>query len=284
MIGRLLPVFALLLGSLLPGAVQSAWAEVVVTRTGTVYQGEVIKEPSGAEAVLELRTPTGVVALVDANIRARGRSLPAVHEKLAAECETPAHHQALARWCVRHRLFTQAKTHLEKLNDEARAIETDAMRDARDRLEEQSKRPLPKAASRLPTMADDVAPRTTAAWHREIRPLLRNSCAMSGCHGAASDQAFRVLARNRPGEPTALEAALQRIDKGEPLESDLLRFARQPHGGAIRIATDPARSPQRYERLRQWVEQAAKADGIGRNARGRYELQTGFGRSWLVPE
>lgn len=244
----------------------SAAADVVVMRNGTVHVGTVTESDGG----VTIETDRGPVLAAAANVQAHAETLPAAFEQLRKVMTTEPQRMALGRWCLEHRLISQAEEVFATLNTDLRAEAMERVRKSVDELSEPSKSARPRRdafadltlkPSTRPT--DTVARRVAAQYGVRIRPLLQNGCGAAGCHGAASDQDLRLLRGNRLVERQTVEDLLRRIDRDRPEESDLLHYAATPHGGATQIATDPVRHPERFARLRAWVVETAAADRFG---------------------
>lgn len=98
-----------------------------------------------------------------------------------------------------------------------------------------------------------------AQFSRQVQPLLINRCGNAGCHRAPRDSGWELAHWGShvrpPGRMTKqnLLATFRQVDRNDPGQSDLIRYALSPHGGRraapVRDADDPV-----FSALRQWVE------------------------------
>lgn len=258
-------VRALLAAVLVASLPLAATAEVVVLHNGAVHHGDVARETDDS---LHLTTGRGPMVLAKAQIEARGPSLLQVYETLAAAARTPQRHQALGHWCMKQGLYTQAEAQFNRLQQDLREdalkqIET--QRETREQTAAATTRRTSEPVA-TPERVDAIGPQVTADFQTRIRPLLQNSCGNAACHGAGSDQSLRLLRGSRSQQLETLDRLLMHIDRDRPGRSHLLTMARTAHGGGPlggRPGIDPRLQPDQYERLREWVEQAARARAIG---------------------
>ena len=238
-------------------------ADVVVLRDGSVKTGT-IEEANGA---ITLNTGSGPLIIATARIEVRAESMVDAYDQLAARMTTDVQRMALGRWCLKHNLLTQAEQQFQLLNNDLRQDALDSIQDRRAELQSGRTTPPPVKPSvrttSSPRSGSDLGVRVASTYRTQIRPLLQNGCGKAACHGRASDQNLRLLRGNRQEEQQTVLALLQRIDRKSPRDSELLQYAARPHGGVATLSTDPRHYPERYQRLRTWVEQTAAADRFG---------------------
>jgi hypothetical protein len=96
---------------------------------------------------------------------------------------------------------------------------------------------------------------------RRIQPVLLNSCATSGCHGAepAGGFAFDVASLRGYGDLRSTERNLDRtlglIDLHNPAASKLLTIAKGPHAGVTPIGGQ--RREEMLQRISEWAHKIA---------------------------
>jgi hypothetical protein len=183
-------------------------------------------------------------------------------------------HLALAEWCLRQNLETQAARELS----DARAIDADHPRLALldRRLAAAGQRPRPHDPAVKPAAAEvataaSLAPGQKPEWAtaelpagalelftRKVQPILVNNCTVSGCHQPGGQQSFqldRALLRglaNRRSTMQNLAATLAIVDREQPHLSPLLTVPRRTHGGMRRPVFGPRQSAA-FTHVIDWV-------------------------------
>jgi hypothetical protein len=201
-----------------------------------------------------------------------------------------ASHLALADWCLRYNLVSQATRAL------ADARRLDPLHPRVGLLERRlaaATTPRPQSAPRATSAAVIQAPpvsetaRANAApidalpdgaverFTRKVQPILVNNCTVSGCHQPGGLQQFQLDRSllhglgNRRTTMRNLAATLAIVDREQPQLSPLLTVPRETHGGMDRPIIGPRQQPA-FEHLVDWValvtnteddrEEAAKPD------------------------
>jgi hypothetical protein len=178
-------------------------------------------------------------------------------------------HQEDARWCLRHGLYPEMEislraadeldpSHPETLRLRRKLQATMVARDAASgadgidpnvygegikgnfKIVEEPASPAKENSN--DTNEDELAalnlPQETVAYYSSrIQPLLINRCGNSGCHRAPSESGFELSHMGTHVRPAArmtrsnLVSLLRWIDRDNPNESPLLRYASEAHGG-----------------------------------------------------
>jgi len=114
------------------------------------------------------------------------------------------------------------------------------------------------AVERLDHLSRRMPPKVVEHFTRTIQPLLLNHCSTAGCHGPQSRTKFNLLRRHsrlaltRRVTQRNLQAALEWIDRDDPLASPLLTKPIRSHGSVGPIFADDRLA--QYEQLVEWVE------------------------------
>ncbi len=214
----------------------------------------------------------GEVKIASAKVAAQCADLEGVYDwklrRLSGDGAAP--HLDLADWCLRNQMYRQCAQQLSL------ALAAEPNHPRIDTIERrlQSAVQAPPPAKSAPPVSTVVNSEELDKMLRElpkgslerfttiVQPMLNNRCATSHCHGATSTSEFRLL---RP--PTGLSApqrftqrnlyaALQFVDREDPLKSKLLTMPQEPHGGAKEPAFD-ARGKAQLADLQKWIEQLA---------------------------
>lgn len=246
---------------------------------GALFEGAVERSPEGVSvegngSLIRLRNTE--VAFVG------GSSVEAYEWKRAQVGQgglTVEDHLALADWALQNRLLPQAARELldaRQLAPASRRLEL-----LERRLDEAIRPKTPHSSPAQPNPAatdDDPQPAPTEAvaekpnrpalpagaleqFTRRIQPVLLNSCATSGCHGAKPAGGFELdLAPLRGygdlrSTERNLHAALDLIDVQMPQQSKLLTTAVGPHAGTTPVTG--ARREEMLQRLAVWIESIA---------------------------
>ena len=176
-------------------------------------------------------------------------------------------HLALGEWCLRQKMYGQTAEQLVK----AMAIQPKDVRLAR--LEQRltlatqppaevkvgretspatvGKEQLERTANELPTGALE---RFTVV----VQPLVMDHCGAVSCHGGSADTRFQIVQPTASRTPSRrftqrnLFSVLELVDREQPNDSQLLKLAREPHGGAKQppLGKDDERA---FRQLSDWV-------------------------------
>ncbi len=250
-------------------------AEVVLLHNGGVFEGAVERS---AEAI-SVEGQGSLIRLRSADVAYVADSLLAAYEwkrgQMGQGGLTAIDHLELADWAIENRLWEQAARELldarqlvpqsgrlgllERRLDEVMRLE------AQDAIAETDASTGPSEAPGGPlaeALADDpdrpkLPDGALEQFTRRIQPVLLNSCAATGCHGAepAGGFALDVAPLRGYGDARSTErnlfASLRLIDVHRPLDSTLLTTARGPHAGVSPISGP--RRDEMLERIAIWV-------------------------------
>jgi hypothetical protein len=252
-----------------PGTLADGEAGVLVLQDGGVLRGQItsaadwyiVSSDGGQIQIEKSRVMLACCSLEEAYKQRR--------QPLSEQKAEP--HLALAAWCLRYNLLTDAGHELA----DARRIDPDqprlALLDRRlatmksqpvanhravaiAKTPQKPVKPLPKTPASVADLPDGVVERFT----RKVQPVLVNDCTTSGCHrpgGAQSFQLDRALLLGESNRRTTthnLEAALALVNREHPEQSPLLTIPRKPHGGMAGPIFGP-RQEQAYQHLIDWV-------------------------------
>ena len=117
-------------------------------------------------------------------------------------------------------------------------------------------------AEDLDRLTHGMPPGTIEMFTNTIQPLLLNTCASGGCHGAQSESHLRLL-RTQLGKTSSrrftqcnLHAIVELIDRADPPASPILTIPVAPHGNAkAPIFTN--KDVVQYRQLVNWVMRVA---------------------------
>jgi hypothetical protein len=185
-----------------------------------------------------------------------------------------ASHLALADWCLRYNLVSQATRELvdarrlDPLHPRVSLLERRLAAATASRT--QSARPASSPAAEVAPPASGSAPANTGArvdelpdgaverFTRKVQPILVNNCTVSGCHQPGGPQNFQLDRSllhgpgNRRTTMRNLAATLSIIDREQPQLSPLMTVPRETHGGMDRPIIGP-RQQAAFEHLVDWV-------------------------------
>lgn len=254
-------------------------ADVVLLHNGGLFEGTVQRTSDavtveGDGSYIHLRT---------ADVAHVAESLVAAYEwkraQMGGDGLIAIDHLELADWAIENHLWEQAARELldarqsaptsgrlgllERRLDEAMRIAT---------IMPPQKTPVPseriEALNGTPAAAPDddfqrpaLPDGALEQFTRRIQPVLLNSCAISGCHGAepAGGFAFDVASLRGYGDLRSternLDATLRLIDVHQPLSSKLLTIAKGPHAGVTPIGGQ--RREEMLQRISDWAHKIA---------------------------
>ena len=248
---------------------------VLALMDGRVVSGRVTAAPGG----YLLKRPGLADEMIPAFlVRTAAGSLTGCYENLRGAMGTPRPdvHLELADWCLRQRMFDEAK--IEVVD----ALKLDPnRRDARELLTklEEATNPQPRhrQAEAAPSrtvegflestgrLTEGISPEATGQFVRRIQPLLVSKCANAGCHGGDEGGAFRLVnirrssSSGRAANLENLREVLSLIDAGDPGQTKLLGpLKTQVHA---RVFTGTAATTQEAA-LRDWVQGVAIEKGL----------------------
>ncbi|HVU87457.1 MAG TPA: hypothetical protein VHD36_09045 [Pirellulales bacterium] len=241
---------------------------VVLLRNGQVLSGKVTE--AGEEYYVTL--PSGEIRLKASQVELVCRDLREGYERKRSRID-PAKvqdHLDLAMWCIWQKLFDEASREVA----EARSLNERHPRIVlvERQLKLAQEQPLHndhKAdAGNGPTTEDldrlmrGMPPGTIETFANTIQPLLLNTCASGGCHGAQTESQLRLL-RTQLGKTSSrrftqrnLHAIVELIDRSDPPASPILTIPVGPHGNA-KAAIFTNKDVAQYRQLVNWVMRVA---------------------------
>lgn len=248
----------------LPAPSGPAGPRLVLLRNGETLMGEVAQE--GDRYVVTLAA--GQIRLKQSDVQCLCDDLAEAHAVLDAQVrpQDAAAQIRLAQWCLKQALHAEAAAHLDRAPDDPRA----AM--LRRQLDLLSERPAiarrvatdePPADKPVEAVLGGLNAGVMENFVTSVQPLLLNQCASGACHGARSEQSWKLVrvsngrARSRRLTLRNLDACLQMIDRQSPHASLLLARAAAAHGEAAQ----PLRESQ-YQLLVEWVRRAAQSEKV----------------------
>jgi len=246
--------------------------QIILLDNGHVLQGRLIDE---GERVLirlgkgsQLRLPRG-------RVRAVAGSIDEVYRRQHRQLHDGdiLGRVALARWCLRNDLATQAErllvelTKLAPRDPQVLALERQmrhsqkadraAPNDSPVRPATAIERPTPPPAERIP-VTDLVE------FTQSVQPVLLNHCAASGCHGVVATSEFQLLRPLRGQRLTQrmtrsnLVSVLEHVDPATPLNSPLWNAATSPHGERAGPIIGGFQGERSLQTLREWLASLEK--------------------------
>lgn len=249
-------------------AVTSA-AGVLLLRNGQTLEGKITRT---GDYYLVTRGVTSEVRLPAASVELVCEDLEALYQyKLTAlERGSRDGHLALARWCLQVDLLARAA------DQTLMAFSLDPNGHGLDIIERRllaAEKPADEGASvtgsspSAPTLQEveqaiEAMPAgTVQQFVSVVQPLLLNRCATNGCHGLAGTAEFRLLrpttrqSLSRRMTQRNLFATLAQVDRGNPLQSQLLTVSRTPHGGREAVFSEA--ETHQIQLLAKWVASLA---------------------------
>ncbi|HEX2474165.1 MAG TPA: hypothetical protein VHK01_05440 [Lacipirellulaceae bacterium] len=215
------------------------------------------------------------IRVAPANVLVICESLDEAYELRREKIARPdaAAHLALADWCLRYNLVSQATRELADarrldplhprvglLERRLAAAATSPTQSARPRSSPAADRVTPAAGSAVINAApiDALPEGALEQFTRKVQPILVNNCTVSGCHQPGGRQNFQLDRSllhglgNRRTTMRNLAATLALIDREQPQLSPLLTVPRETHGGMDRPIIGP-RQQAAFEHLVDWV-------------------------------
>lgn len=245
---------------------------VIVMNSGRILTGQMtrnaggwlVEQPNG-----RVQVPIEEVKLIADNLRDAYRK-----QRDAIVEPTPGTHIMLAQWCISYRLHDEARDELKKClkrdpdHEEARRLLA--------RLDESlAAKPAPVSNGVIPWKSGDgfvvpdveslggLSKEAGATFTAKIQPLLLNKCGNASCHGATSDNGFKLhsirlgTTGHRMYTERNLAEVLRYIDLSDPALSPLLAVPQGTHAGAAAIFHGPQSSEQ-LKSLRSFVKLVAR--------------------------
>ncbi|RLS57904.1 MAG: hypothetical protein DWH91_03490 [Planctomycetota bacterium] len=230
----------------------------LVARDGRVFHGKV-QEQGDAYRV---DTTSGSIVVPYDEVLVMANTLNLAYSQIRDSRRQPgaAEHVDLGRWCLQNRLYEEA-------SDEARAaLQLEPRRQAALDLLQQSEKalsdnPLAHVATAPVVAATDLPPQ--AEFVRRIQPLLLNKCSNANCHGASSENQFKLQPVATGARPQNLrtsqnlESVLKQINRDHPDQSPLILKSHEVVGPHANVFTG-SRSREHSERLMTWVQQITR--------------------------
>ncbi|HVJ84487.1 MAG TPA: hypothetical protein VM452_02520 [Caulifigura sp.] len=248
---------------------------VLALMDGRVVYGTVTEAPGGYLLKRPGKSDEMIPAFL---VRTAAGSLTGCYENLRGATGTPRpdSHLELADWCLRQRMYDEAK--IEVVD----ALKLDPnRRDARELLTklEEATNPQPRhrQAEAAPTrtvegflestgrLTEGISPEATGQFVRRIQPLLVSKCANGGCHGGDAGGEFRLVnirrssSSGRVANLENLREVISLIDAGDPGLTKLLGPLKSPVHS--RVFTGTAATTQEAA-LREWVQGVAIEKGL----------------------
>ena len=274
---------------------------VLLLSNGRILQGNVSEAPAGD--AYELHLKGGSIPVLKKDVVKRYRSMVAMYEDKAAHLaeRDPDERMKLALWCLEQHMEAQAREQLQAVlainpgdrraarmvanidgnaqraaarDPEVRAAAAEVVANpSREREPAAMAVPRPRTvagrSAERPVIFDlpaDVATRRFVEFAWDVHPILQASC--GSCHNESYQGDFRLLGRSRR-EWTAdvvranLDATLRYVRRDDPVHSDLVAYAANPHGPSPRpVFSGP--NDRRYQRLVAWLGMLKVADEVAK--------------------
>jgi hypothetical protein len=270
---------------------------VLLLKNGRVMQGNVTTDKTGENYLIELKG--GPVPLPKRNVQKRCSSMKELYDyKVATVAKRdPDELMRLAQWCLENQMNPEAKTHLKEIlaiypaNTRAErmivSIDAASERTTKNRdadvqvtsgsMVEKAPRELNKGvvgrargtmgkAINQPVIFDLPAPtayKLATEYTQYVHPVLQMNCA--GCHNQDHPGDFQLVhpATRREWTPEVvrlnMDATLRYVDRNDPLKSDILAYAANAHGTALKpVFHGP--NDARYRTLTTWLGRLKSPD------------------------
>jgi hypothetical protein len=243
---------------------------VVLLRNGQVLSGKITQ--AGDDYYIALSS--GEIRLHANQIDLVCRDLQEGYERKRSRLdpEKVADHLDLALWCLWQQLYENAAREIA----DARALDPRhpriplVERQLKLAQEQPSHNDRKVAGGAGPSTEDldrllrGMPPGTVEQFTNTVQPLLLNTCATSGCHGAQSDSKLKLL-RTQLGKTASrrftqrnLYSVVELIDRADPAASPLLTAPLTPHGTAkAPIFTN--KDVVQYRQLVYWVMRVGRS-------------------------
>lgn len=249
-------------------------AEVILTRAGKLYEGDV----SVSEAAVVVAAHDGPRVIPRADVVYRGVDRISAYRELAQNATTLKKRMELADWCLTYGLQAQAMEQCDQAlklspgNAEVVALIQRASRVGEESATEANEpKPPPERPHGLPAA-------TMSMYSHRVLPLLRNSCASAGCHNHASKSAFAIRRSvYRSDRAATLDSIIAQIDPLAPSSSPLIQHAVTAHGRRKRAPLSGPYAPRQIELLTEWVALVAAQQGQFKSDRPRVAVTLSSG-------
>ena len=262
-------IFALTMAGAVAFAAEFAMAErlTLVLKSGEIIEGDISQSPGG----YLIQKTGGSMLLPFDQVQLEALDKHDAYAKLRQTVieDTPAGHLSLARWCMRHQLYDEAKRELEETLE--RAPSSAEAKLTLRRLEEIINPQAPLHETRQKSAAEAFAPPpavslagldqdTARVYTTRVQPLLLKKCGNASCHGNPETSDFELLPVRGGSRITSernLAAVLKRIDVAKPDASDLLTGFAGNHGRGGRPVFNGPEADRQLKILQDWIEQVA---------------------------
>ncbi len=245
-------------------------AGCLILRDGTTYVGRITSISGGYRVELA----RGRLIIPYDHVRLTAADLDEAYEKQVDGLLTgsASERQDLARWCFENKLYSHARTEcLAAIRMEPQRADLRQFLLKIDAALNQVNAATSPALIPPTLLTDDrrtaqgLTPKTNAEFIRRVQPLLMNTCGNAKCHGAASDQEFRLQpvfagrGSQRAQSQYNLEQVLRQIDPEEPESSPLLSLPRDKKRSPVHTSVYAgAKGYEQYELLKSWVLQVVQ--------------------------
>jgi hypothetical protein len=247
--------------------------QVLLLRNGQALEGKISR--SGDLYYVDL--PDGEIRVKAADVEMVCKNFEEgyARKRAAVQIGSLRDRLELVEWCQRQRLYDHAAA---ELADAAAIAPKNPLVGLLQRRLQMALAPPPAppqaqsggeqspSNEELDRMVRSLPREAVENFTQSVQPLLLNSCTASGCHGPQSESGLR-LERALSGQPASrrmtqknLHAALQFVDRENPLSSRLLTVPTNAHG-TCKTAIFSEKDIAQYKRLVDWVLQLGPASG-----------------------
>lgn len=241
---------------------------IVLLHDGGVLEGQITR----AADWYVVGRGGGQLQIAASRVEFVGRSLHEAYEYRLQNATTPTSesHLALADWCLRYDLVSEAEAELataRSIGAQQSWADLVGRRIAATRVRLASKAAPVLHAEQEANVEQAAPPRSLSRdlpdgvvelFTRRVQPILVNNCTASKCHQPGGQQAFqlnRALLRGEANRKTTMQnlaATLALVNQARPEASPLLTVPRQTHGG-MRGPIFGARQEQAFKHIADWV-------------------------------
>ncbi len=240
---------------------------VLMLNSGRIVSGK-IKQVSTGYLVT---SRSGYIAVARGDVRFAANDLSELYLLQKRELKDPsvAEQMQLAEWCFAQKLNAYAAKELiavlgrDPQHEPARRLlarlDDDQQRETTTQTREASSK---KIADDEALSLAGLKTATAQKFAGSVQPLLHNKCGNIRCHGANSENEFR-LTRGTPGtgnhriySERNLAAILKHIDLDRPYDSKILKIAEGSHAGQTMFSGHSGAEQKKL--LSEWVLQAAR--------------------------
>ncbi|WP_339687638.1 hypothetical protein [Gimesia maris] len=252
----------------LPATVRSE-TSLLLMKTGRMVSGE-ISESAGGYLV---KNPTGSMVVPFDSVLFEAKDLHEIYLKQRAAMKYPTanSHLDLARWCITHELYEEAKSELrDAIRLEPKRSEPQLMlrrlmgvsAENQPTVQEKIQETLIKKqleSSDEATSLTGISREQSALFVRKIQPIMLNKCGNANCHGNAAKSEFRLTqvtrryGNHRFYAEKNLAEVLRWIDLEDPLRSQLLVKSEQEHPQQGMVVYTGYAGRKQQEVIQKWV-------------------------------